>query len=215
MSGNSNGGAFFVLVILVLIVLGALIQFWYLALMLLGLLGVLYAHYLNSHWAGNRLKWTVRFGLLASAVYISGALGFYYIPPQLLMPSKAIVGFGGILFAVHVAGWIICLFLNMIYNFVTEDRSPRREQPRAKAQEQKQEKKQEQRQHTRSEETFSGAFNTEKQALDFFELSKPYTLDELKKRRMDLLKKVHPDQGGSNMMARMVNEAYELLKSRV
>lgn len=211
MSANSNGGGIFVLLVIGLLIIGALIQFWYLALMLIGLLAVLYSHYLNTHWAGNRLKWTVRFGLLASAVYIGGTIGFYHAPPRVMLPSQAIVGFGGILFVVHVAGWVVCLFLNMIYNFVTEDRSPRREQPRAKAQE----KKQERQQHTRPEEAFSGSFNTEKQALDFFELSKPYTLDELKKRRMDLLKKVHPDQGGSNMMARMVNEAYELLKSRV
>lgn len=209
MSGSNNGGGIFVLLVIGLFIIGALIQFWYLALMLIGLLAVLYSHYLNAHWAGNRLKWTVRFGLLASAVYIGGAIGFYHAPPRVMLPSQAIAGFGGILLAVHVAGWLVCLFLNMIYNFVTEDRAPRREQPRAKTQEKKQEQ-----QRPRSDESFSGSFATEKQALEFFELSKPYTLEDLKKRRMELLKKVHPDQGGSNMMARMVNEAFELLKSR-
>jgi len=53
---------------------------------------------------------------------------------------------------------------------------------------------------------------TLKSAQDLFEIEPPYTAAELKKRRMDLLKKVHPDTGGSNMMAKMVNEAYELLK---
>lgn len=62
---------------------------------------------------------------------------------------------------------------------------------------------------------FSDANMTEKQALEVFELSRPYTLEKLKARRMELMKKVHPDQGGSNMMARMVNEAYEVLKARV
>lgn len=56
---------------------------------------------------------------------------------------------------------------------------------------------------------------TVKSAQELFEISPPYTAAELKKRRMDLLKKVHPDVGGSNMMAKMVNEAYELLKDNI
>lgn len=56
---------------------------------------------------------------------------------------------------------------------------------------------------------------TIKTAQELFEISPPYTAAELKKRRMDLLKKVHPDVGGSNMMAKMVNEAYELLKDNI
>lgn len=62
-------------------------------------------------------------------------------------------------------------------------------------------------------ENFSGSIKNEKDALEIFGMSKPYTFAELKKRRMELLKKVHPDQGGSNMMARLVNEAYEILKT--
>lgn len=58
-------------------------------------------------------------------------------------------------------------------------------------------------------------FMTMEAALELFELPSAYTAAELKKRRMDLLKKVHPDTGGSNMMAKMVNEAYELLKSKI
>ncbi|MEO3388865.1 hypothetical protein [Mesorhizobium sp. CAU 1741] len=58
-----------------------------------------------------------------------------------------------------------------------------------------------------------GTVGTEKLALELFELSHFYTLEQLNKRRLELLKKVHPDLGGSNMMARMVNEAYELLKA--
>lgn len=52
---------------------------------------------------------------------------------------------------------------------------------------------------------------TLKSAQDLFDIKPPYTAAELKKRRMDLLKKVHPDTGGSNMVAKMVNEAYDLL----
>lgn len=78
------------------------------------------------------------------------------------------------------------------------------------------ERKERERAKARSEAGgFSGSIATEKQALELFEMAKPYTLDQLKKRRMELLKKVHPDQGGSNMIARMVNEAFELLKSRL
>lgn len=62
---------------------------------------------------------------------------------------------------------------------------------------------------------FTGAISTEKEALELFEMSKPYNMADLKKRRMELLKKVHPDQGGSNMMARLVNEAYDVLKTKI
>lgn len=73
-----------------------------------------------------------------------------------------------------------------------------------------------QEQHQRqSSERFTDSGLSEKQALELFELTRPYTLEKLRARRMELLKKVHPDQGGSNMMARMVNEAYEVLKARV
>ena len=56
---------------------------------------------------------------------------------------------------------------------------------------------------------------SEKHALELFELSKPFSMEQLRTRRMEMLKKVHPDQGGSNMMARLVNEAYDVLKTRV
>jgi hypothetical protein len=64
----------------------------------------------------------------------------------------------------------------------------------------------------KAEPKFAGSIKTEKEALELLGLSKPYTAANLKKRRMEMLKKVHPDQGGSNMMARLVNEAYEILK---
>jgi hypothetical protein len=54
-----------------------------------------------------------------------------------------------------------------------------------------------------------------KDALELFELSQPYSLKDLQKRRKQLLLRVHPDHGGSNMMARMVNDAFDLLKSKI
>lgn len=56
---------------------------------------------------------------------------------------------------------------------------------------------------------------SEKDALDLLGLSKPYTGAELDARRKAMLLKVHPDHGGSNAMARMVNDAYLLLKDKL
>lgn len=49
-------------------------------------------------------------------------------------------------------------------------------------------------------------------ALAILDLKEPFTPDELKTRWRDLLKQTHPDQGGSNMVLRLVNEAYDYLK---
>lgn len=53
--------------------------------------------------------------------------------------------------------------------------------------------------------------NTREWAIELLGLSPTFTQADLKKRRSELLKKIHPDHGGSNAMARMVNEAFELL----
>lgn len=49
-------------------------------------------------------------------------------------------------------------------------------------------------------------------ALAILDLKEPFTPAELKSRWRDLLKQTHPDQGGSNMVLRLVNEAYDYLK---
>jgi hypothetical protein len=54
----------------------------------------------------------------------------------------------------------------------------------------------------------------EVQAIELLGLSRPFTLADLKRRRADMLKRVHPDTGGSNRMASMVNEAFDYLKTR-
>lgn len=57
--------------------------------------------------------------------------------------------------------------------------------------------------------------NAEKDALELYELSRPYTLADIKRKRNALLLRVHPDHGGSLALTRQVNEAFELLKSRL
>lgn len=57
----------------------------------------------------------------------------------------------------------------------------------------------------------TGAGSSITDALELFELSVPFSLDALQKRRKQLLLKVHPDHGGSAVMTRMVNDAYEML----
>lgn len=58
----------------------------------------------------------------------------------------------------------------------------------------------------------NGKVSEKTTALQIMEMTEPFTQQALKKRRTALLKKVHPDTGGSNTFAQMVNEAYDLLK---
>lgn len=43
----------------------------------------------------------------------------------------------------------------------------------------------------------------------------PYTEAEIRKKRNELIKKVHPDAGGSEKKAAQINEYYALLKKFV
>ena len=54
-----------------------------------------------------------------------------------------------------------------------------------------------------------------KEALELFEMKMPFTLDELKKRRKQLLAKTHPDVGGSSYLFKQVENAFEILKRNV
>lgn len=63
--------------------------------------------------------------------------------------------------------------------------------------------------------TFTGAIKTEAEALELLGMVKPYTLSELKEQRRKFMHKIHPDQGGSNMLARLVNDAFEILKGKI
>lgn len=49
-------------------------------------------------------------------------------------------------------------------------------------------------------------------ALQVLDLAEPFTQAELKARWRSMLKQTHPDQGGSTLMVRLVNEAYQYLK---
>lgn len=48
-------------------------------------------------------------------------------------------------------------------------------------------------------------------AKDLFQVEKLYTKNELKEKRRRLLKKYHPDMGGSEEMAKKINTAYDIL----
>ena len=49
------------------------------------------------------------------------------------------------------------------------------------------------------------------QAEELFGVKEPYTRDEVRDARNRLLKKYHPDMGGSEELAKKINAAYELL----
>ena len=55
---------------------------------------------------------------------------------------------------------------------------------------------------------------TEKEAYDLFGLRPGASDDAVKKKYKDLVKKVHPDQGGTAALFRQVQEAYELLTNK-
>ena len=48
-------------------------------------------------------------------------------------------------------------------------------------------------------------------AIDMYDMQTGYTVDQLRHRRWDLMKKNHPDEGGSNSFAQKTNEAYDIL----
>lgn len=54
--------------------------------------------------------------------------------------------------------------------------------------------------------------SSEDKALEVLGMTKPFTQRQLRARRAKMLKQVHPDKGGSEMMVRMVEDAYNLLK---
>lgn len=49
------------------------------------------------------------------------------------------------------------------------------------------------------------------EAKVLFEVELPYTKDQIKKKRNELIKQHHPDIGGSDEMCKKINEAYTLL----
>ncbi len=59
------------------------------------------------------------------------------------------------------------------------------------------------------------AITTVPDALDYLEMARPFTGKELDRKRKAALMRAHPDHGGTNAMARLVNEAYEVLKPLV
>lgn len=51
-----------------------------------------------------------------------------------------------------------------------------------------------------------------KSAIEILGLEEGFTDAELKRQRIEMIKRSHPDQGGSHGLAKIVNEAFELLK---
>jgi len=49
------------------------------------------------------------------------------------------------------------------------------------------------------------------EAVSILGLGKSYTQDDVKKAHREMLKKVHPDQGGSEYLAKLVNQAKDHL----
>lgn len=69
------------------------------------------------------------------------------------------------------------------------------------------------REQSRTHHQAGGTENKYEKALLLFSLNPGYTLDELKRKRNELLKKYHPDEGEGNVkITQQVNEYYELLK---
>lgn len=69
------------------------------------------------------------------------------------------------------------------------------------------------RKDERERKSYSGGNVSQKDAaMRLFGLKEPFTKAELKAKYRVLMKKSHPDSGGSDEQAAMVNKAYELLK---
>lgn len=58
------------------------------------------------------------------------------------------------------------------------------------------------------------AIDSRKLALELFALTEPFSEDELKSRYRELARRTHPDQGGSALLFRSVQDSYQLLKRR-
>ena len=52
-------------------------------------------------------------------------------------------------------------------------------------------------------------------AKGLYGMGNSYTIDQLRHRRRDLMKKCHPDEGGSKAMAQDINAAYDILSKHL
>lgn len=90
-----------------------------------------------------------------------------------------------------------------------EDENKRQEETRRRQEEDARRKGAE---DARSARSGGLAITTVPDALNYLEMAKPFTAKELDRKRKMVLLRAHPDHGGTNTMARLVNEAYEVLK---
>jgi len=209
MADSSDDGFAFIAVIGALVMAYFAIAYWYVVIMGLALLVVIYGHYLGSIYGKKRIYWRNRFQAGGSIIFVAAFAIAAFLTASITtnnLPNLARFAVV-MLIGAHVFGWVLKMFLDMLWRFLNLP------DPSASKRQHQQEKNNRQKETPKSK--FSSSVTTEKEALEILEMKKPFTAAQLKKRRMELLKKIHPDTGGSNMMTRMVNEAYELLKTRV
>ncbi len=86
-----------------------------------------------------------------------------------------------------------------------------REEARRREQEARRREEKRREEESGKKESRSGRDAAWERARDIFQVGKQYTRSELKAKRRSLLKKYHPDAGGSVEMAQKINMAYDLL----
>lgn len=69
--------------------------------------------------------------------------------------------------------------------------------------------------HDNNKSTYYSNSGNYTDALMLFDLKEPYTLQELKSRRNDLLKRLDTQTGAYHGLAVQINAAFDLLKSRI
>ncbi len=103
-----------------------------------------------------------------------------------------------------------------IYNyFKQQEEDAQREEERKAKQRQYKQNTRNSRQEKHRERTCSENKLALEEAMKTLGISKPFTIEQLKKKRKQLAVKYHPDQGGSVEMCAKINAAFDLLKDHV
>lgn len=103
-----------------------------------------------------------------------------------------------------------------IYNyFKQQEEDAKREEERKAKQRQYKQNTRNSRQEKHRERTCSENKLALEEAMKTLGISKPFTIEQLKKIRKQLAVKYHPDQGGSVEMCAKINAAFDLLKDHV
>ena len=103
-----------------------------------------------------------------------------------------------------------------IYNyFKQQEEDAKREEERKAKQRQYKQNTRNSRHEKHRERTCSENKLALEEAMKTLGISKPFTIEQLKKIRKQLAVKYHPDQGGSVEMCAKINAAFDLLKDHV